>query len=100
MDMPRHLRLDFLSSKFRSARQVLFMVLLLVGLGLLGYVGSDYWSMYRTQNQLEAKWEQQAATVRAPSQPRLAAHDLLTRVSIPKISRDAIVIEGVSRKQL
>ena len=76
------------------------MVLLLVGLGLLGYVGSEYWSMYRTQKQLEAKWEQQAATVRAPGQPRLAAHDLLTRVSIPKISLDAIVIEGVSRKQL
>src|SRR2546423_8281640 len=100
MDMPRHLSLDFLSSNFRSRRKVLSMVLLLVGLGLLGYVGSEYGSMYRTQKQLAAKWEQQAATVRAPGQPSLAAHDLLTRVSIPKISLDAIVIEGVSRKQL
>ena len=76
------------------------MVLLLLGVSLLGYVGSEYWGMYRTQKQLEAQWEQQAATVRTPGQPRLAAHDLLTRVSIPKISLDAIVIEGVSRKQL
>ena len=90
----------FLSSRFRSPRKVLSMALLLVGLGLLGYVGSEYWGMYRTQKQLEVQWEQQAATVRTPGQPRLAAHDLLTRVSIPKISLDAIVIEGVSRKQL
>ena len=76
------------------------MVLLLLGVSLLGYVGSEYWGMYRTQKQLEVQWEQQAATVRTPGQPRLAAHDLLTRVSIPKISLDAIVIEGVSRKQL
>src|SRR5437764_11155169 len=100
MDMPPRLNLDFLSSKFRSPRKVLSMVLLLLGVSLLGYVGSEYWGMYRTQKQLEAQWEQQAATVRAPGQPRLAAHDLLTRVSIPKISLDAIVIEGVSRKQL
>jgi len=100
MDMPPRLNLDFLSSKFRSPRKVLSMVLLLLGVSLLGYVGSEYWGMYRTQKQLEVQWEQQAATVRTPGQPRLAAHDLLTRVSIPKISLDAIVIEGVSRKQL
>jgi sortase A len=100
MDIPRHLKLDFLASRFSSPRRVLSMVLLLVGVGLLGYVGSEYWDMYRTQKQLEAQWEQQAATVRAPGQPKLAANDLLTRVSIPKISLDAIVIEGVSRKQL
>jgi len=100
MDMPPRLNLNFLSFKFRSPRKVLSMVLLLLGVSLLGYVGSEYWGMYRTQKQLEVQWEQQAATVRTPGQPRLAAHDLLTRVSIPKISLDAIVIEGVSRKQL
>src|SRR5947207_6814162 len=98
MDMPPRLNLDFLSSKFRSPRKVLSRDLLLLGVSLLGYVGSEYWGMYRTQKQLEAQPEQKAATVRTPGQPRLAAHDLLTRVSIPKISLDAIVIECVSCK--
>ena len=91
--------------KASSSRQLVSVVLLLLGLSLLGYVGSQYWDMYHSQRQLEAQWErqqQQLITVPAPGQPKtqLSANDLLTRVSIPKINVDAIIVEGVSRRQL
>src|SRR2546423_14519968 len=89
--------------KASSPRQLVSVVLLLVGLSLLGYVGSQYWDMYHSQRQLEAQWErQQLIAIPATGQPKsqLSANDLLTRVLIPKINLDAIIVEGVSRKQL
>jgi len=56
--------------------------------------------MYRSQQSLEAQWEHQAATANVPGAPKLTADDLLTRVVIPKINLDAIVVEGASRKEL
>lgn len=85
---------------FYLKRHTLSLVLLAVGAGLLGYVGSQYWSMYYSQRQLEAEWEKQAAAGPAPGQPAALAGALLTRVLIPKIKLDAIVVEGVSRQQL
>jgi sortase A len=82
-------------------RRVLPLFFVLLGLGLLGYVSYQYWDMYHTQQQLEAQWERQAAGASTPGQPKqIPAADTLTRVSIPRINMDAIVIEGVSRKQL
>ena len=91
--------------RFRSSspRRIISFALLLIGLTLLGYVGSQYWDMYHSQRQLEAQWEhQQLSTMPAAGQPRAAVTtmDLLTRVSIPRIKLDAIVVEGASRKQL
>ena len=89
--------------KASSPRQLVSVVLLLLGLSLLGYVGSQYWDMYHSQRQLEAQWErQQLIAIPATGQPksRFSANDLLTRVLIPKINLDAIIVEGVSRKQL
>ena len=89
--------------KTSSPRRIVSLALLLIGLTLLGYVGSQYWDMYHSQRQLEAQWEhQQLATMPAAGQPKaaVAMADLLTRVSIPKIKLDAIVVEGASRKQL
>lgn len=86
-----------------SPRRIISIALLLIGLSLLGYVGSQYWDMYHSQRQLEAQWEhQQLATLPAAGQPKaqVAMADLLTRVSIPRIKLDAIVVEGASRKQL
>jgi sortase A len=88
----------------RTPRQLLSLAMLLVGVLLISYVGSEYWGMYHSQRQLETQWEhqQQLAPVPAPGQPKVqpAADDLLTKVSIPKIKLDAIVVEGASRKQL
>ena len=89
--------------KSSSPRRIISIALLLIGLILLGYVGSQYWDMYHSQRQLEAQWEhQQLATMPAAGQPKVAVAtvDLLTRVSIPKIKLDAIVVEGASRKEL
>ncbi len=82
-------------------RKVLSLTLTIVGTGLLGYVGAEYWGMYRAQRSLEAQWERQSASSAQPSEhPVLSPEELLTRVSIPKINLDAIVVEGASRRQL
>ena len=41
--------------KASSPRQLVSVALLLIGLSLLGYVGSQYWDMYHSQRQLEAQ---------------------------------------------
>lgn len=92
-----------LSSVLKSKllqRRTLSLVLVIVGLVLLGYVATQYWGMYRSQKTLEAQWEQQAASASTPGAPKLTAEDMLTRVVIPKINLDAIVVEGASRKKL
>src|SRR6476660_9005908 len=82
------------------SRRTLSLLLVLIGIGLLGYVGSEYWAMYRSQQTLEAEWERQAAAVSTAGQAKLAPDQMLTRVVIPKIGMDAIVVEGASRKDL
>jgi sortase A len=85
----------------KSAKEMASLAFLLIGMSLIGYVLSQYWDMYHTQRQLEAQWEEQAASVTAvPGAPQSAAEETLTRVSIPKINVDAIVMEGVSRREL
>jgi sortase A len=67
----------------------------MLGAGLLGYVTSQYWYMYHTQQLLEAEWERQAA-----ANPAASDTPVLTRISIPKINLAAIVLEGASSRQL
>ena len=79
------------------ARQRLSAILIVIGSALLCYVGSEYWAMYREQRALHSQWlEQQTA---GPTiQP--IKDDGLTRVSIPKINLDVIVVEGTNHKAL
>jgi sortase A len=84
----------------RSWREAISLVFLAVGLALVGYVASQYWGMYSSQRQLHAEWQKQTATVATPGLPPLSQAELLTRVSIPKINLDAIVVEGATPKQL
>jgi sortase A len=92
---------SFVRLKPRTPKETLSVLLLVLGLALLGYVGSQYWGMYHTQKQLEARWEQQMIhATAAPGLPKLSAEEMLTRVSIPKIGLDAIVVEGATHKQL
>ena len=83
-----------------TSRKVVSLTLVILGIALLGYVGSEYWGMYRSQKNLEAEWERQAAAVSTPEHPVISPDMMLTRVVIPKIGLDAIVVEGASRKAL
>jgi len=84
-----------------ALQRYLSIILVLFGLGLLSYVGGQYWSMYRSQKELAAEWKQQlVAPELSQSQEPAKVADALTRVSIPKIGLDAIVVEGVSSRQL
>src|SRR5882724_7168623 len=81
-------------------RRFVSLALVAVGTLLLGYVGLEYWGMYRSQKNLESQWQQQAATMSTPGQPQLSPDQMLTRILIPKIQMDAIVVEGASRRDL
>jgi sortase A len=82
------------------SRKAVSLVLIIAGIGLLGYVASEYWGMYRSQQRLEAEWERQARSMNTPAAPVIPPDQMLTRVVIPKIGLDAIVVEGASRKEL
>ncbi len=85
-----------------GARKGISSVLLVVGSVLLLYVAGQYWEMYQSQKRLEAEWEQQSRTLAAKvsSQPPIREDQMLTRIVVPKINMDAIVVEGVSRREL
>ena len=76
------------------------MFFLALGLALIGYVGSQYWGMYRSQRQLQAEWQKQLTQASTPGVAVLSPAETLTRVSIPKIKLDAIVVEGSTPQQL
>lgn len=83
-----------------SAREAISLLFLVVGLGLIGYVASQYWGMYHNQRQLEAQWEKQASIATTPDLSKTPAAEMLTRITVPKIKLDAIVVEGATQKQL
>ncbi len=82
-------------------RQRLSAILMLIGVGILGYVGSEYWAMYHEQKVLQREWlEQQKSGASAKTNVRAVQDDGLTRVSIPKINLDVIVVEGTNHRAL
>jgi sortase A len=83
------------------SKQKLSAILIVVGAVLLGYVGSEYVAMYREQQALQQQWqaEQSSSSTSSLSAP-VARHDGLTRVYIPKINLDVIVVEGTNHKAL
>lgn len=72
--------------------------LIAAGLGLLIYVSVQYMTMYREQKRLAEQWQQQQGQI-AQTTPAPVS-DGLTRLVIPKIQLDAVVVEGTSRHQL
>ena len=84
------------------ARPRLSVGLMLIGVALLGYVGSEYWAMHREQQSLHRQWEeqQQRPFATATPNPAVVKDDGLTRVSIPKIGLDVIVVEGTNHRAL
>jgi sortase A len=84
-------------------RRALSVALMITGAGLLSYVGSAYWKTVSSQRRLETEWARQTETVSASTasiQSAIPAPQMLTRVVIPKIKLDAIVVEGTSSRQL
>lgn len=89
---------------FRSLRRrsTLSAALIVAGIAILAYVGFQYDSMLHAQRELQAQWQRQQAqaTLVASKSPEPASEQVLTRLEIPKINLDAVVVEGDSRKQL
>jgi sortase A len=88
-----------------SLRDWIALVLVVIGCGLLGYVGGQYWYMIHTQHQLEASWQAQAgAKGKAGDASAVATSarsgQTLTRLVIPRINLEAIVVEGTESRQL
>jgi sortase A len=89
--------------RFRGllSRKKVSIILIALGIVLLGYVGSEYAAMYSEQQALQQQWQQQQSSSAAglATEP-VSKHDGLTRVVIPRIDLDVIVVEGTNRKAL
>lgn len=72
-------------------------LLIVAGVALLIYVGSQYATMYTAQRRLSQQWQEQ--NLQLPVQPA-GLVTTLTRLTIPAIKLDAVVVEGVNRKYL
>jgi sortase A len=72
-------------------------LLIVAGVALLIYVASQYATMYAAQRRLAQEWQQQNQQL--PAQPA-GLVTTLTRLSIPAIKLDAVVVEGVNRRDL
>jgi len=85
-------------------RKNLSAVFILAGALLLGYVCAQYYGMWHEQKSLAQKWqEQQQQSAEARLHPGAATFnpsDELTRLEIPRIALDAIVVDGTGHKQL
>jgi LPXTG-site transpeptidase (sortase) family protein len=85
-----------------AERQRLSLILMVGGLGLLVYVGSEYLTMYRGQQALHHEWEQQQHSLASAHGAAAVSvkDDGLTRVLIQKINLDVILVEGTNHKAL
>src|SRR5579864_2016462 len=81
-------------------RQRISLALMVIGVALLGYVGSEYWAMHREQQALHKQWEEQQNAPATTVASAAAKDDGLTRVVIPKINLDLIIEEGTNHKAL
>ena len=88
----------------RNLRQTVSPVLVIVGALLLGYVGAQYGEMYLEQRHLAQEWQrqQQASPSSRPAAgaSRTEEDDGLTRLSVPKIDLDSVIVEGTNHKAL
>src|SRR5690349_4416092 len=84
------------------ARRHLSAIFVVIGIALLGYVGFQYGDMYASQKHLEQAWKDQqtAPAAKSVGAGDQSADDGLTRLVIPKINLDAVVVDGTSYKQL
>lgn len=87
-------------------RTVVSLCCMLVGALLLVYVGWSYASMYVKQRELAREWQQQQqsalyqSTTKSADAAAQPANYTLTRLTVPKIGLDAIVVEGTDDNAL
>lgn len=85
-------------------RQHLPLALVVAGALLLAYVCWSYGSMYLEQKRLAREWERQqhaqATQQDGTHIQRSSADDSLTKLSVPKISLDSVIVEGTSHRAL
>ena len=85
----------------RLGKRILRLLPVVVGFGLLFYVADQYGMMFREQRRLQVEWQKQATpSSTAPARAVSNAADALTRLQIPKIDLDAVVVEGTRYRQL
>jgi sortase A len=75
-------------------------LLTVLGIVLLAYVGWQYSSMYVEQRRLAKDWAQQQQQVGAAAPTHVTATDPLTRLSVPKINMESVMVEGTSHHAL
>jgi len=80
----------------RGIRQYFAVLLISLGTLLSLYVGGTYLWMYEQQRQLMQEWQTQNSGISLPT----TQVGGLTRISIPKINLDAVILEGTSHKSL
>ena len=89
-----------------NVREKLPLVLIILGALLLVYVSWQYGSMYLEQQRLAREWQRQQQSLPAPnaaaipSAKPVSADDGLTRLTVPKINLDSVIVEGTSRHAL
>src|SRR5690349_15618010 len=79
----------------RILRRTASNLLIATGLVLILYVGGSYFSAYRAQRRLIRQWQRQST-----SEPVAAEGPALSRIMIPKIGLDAVIVEGSDRAAL
>ncbi len=85
---------------FSEWKRYLSPALMVLGVLLLAYVGSQYYQMHQEQQRLRTVWEQQQKAPATTAKATLAPDDGLIRLEIPKIDLTAIVVDGTTRKDL
>ena len=70
--------------------------LIVIGVALLAFVGAQYGKMFTEQHRLAHEWQRQ----NQPGATRKVVDDGLIKLLIPKISLDAMVVEGTTRRKL
>lgn len=69
-----------------------------IGIALMLYVGGSYADMYGEQRRLKEEWEAQQNAPAAAALP--VTERTLTRLLIPKINLDVVIVEGTSHRAL
>jgi LPXTG-site transpeptidase (sortase) family protein len=87
-------------------RRAVSPALVVLGVVLLGYVGAQYGQMYLEQRHLAQEWQKQQSAPQ-PLGPEAGAQpvakiqdDGLTRLSVPKIELESVIVEGTSNRAL
>jgi LPXTG-site transpeptidase (sortase) family protein len=85
-----------------NTRRNISLIFVIIGALLLGYVSHEYFSMYSAQKRLAKMWQEQnrSAAAHLTKTDATAPDVVLTRISVPKIDMDAMVVEGASWQDL